>query len=322
MIKVRKYTAEDKFAWDTFVKEAKNATFLFQRDFMDYHKDRFEDFSILCFKKDVLFAVLPANKKINEVFSHQGLSYGGLLVKQDLSSENYIIIMKYVLQFLNEQQIISLQIKRIPRIYYNAFSEEENLCLQLLKAERLRVDSYYVIDNKKEYKPNRNRRRALKVAVKKGLSVKENRGLDFFWEEILIKNLQDRFQVKPVHNISEIKALQKKLPKAIRFYGAYNDNELKAGVLMFLTKQVAHFQYSSGSEDRSDDGALDFLFDFIIKKYSDREYVSFGSSSQNRGLQINAGLAYWKESFGARMHTQDHYKILTDNHQLLNSVFI
>ena len=46
MYKVFKYTAENKIEWDHFIATAKNATFLFQRDFMDYHQDRFEDFSL------------------------------------------------------------------------------------------------------------------------------------------------------------------------------------------------------------------------------------------------------------------------------------
>ena len=50
MYKVSRYTAEDKIEWDRFIATAKNATFLFQRDFMDYHQDRFEDFSLMIYK--------------------------------------------------------------------------------------------------------------------------------------------------------------------------------------------------------------------------------------------------------------------------------
>ena len=56
----RRYTAEDAELWNEFVASAKNATFLFHRDFMDYHSDRFTDFSVLVFKDDALYALLPA----------------------------------------------------------------------------------------------------------------------------------------------------------------------------------------------------------------------------------------------------------------------
>ena len=59
--------------------EAKNTTFLFQRDFMDYHRDRFEDYSLKVYKKEKLVALLPANINDNIVYSHQGPSYGGVV---------------------------------------------------------------------------------------------------------------------------------------------------------------------------------------------------------------------------------------------------
>ena len=36
--------------WDTFVQESKNGTFLFVRDYMDYHRDRFQDCSLLVYR--------------------------------------------------------------------------------------------------------------------------------------------------------------------------------------------------------------------------------------------------------------------------------
>jgi len=322
LITVRTYETKDKQLWNDFVASAKNATFLFDRDFMEYHSNRFSDYSLLCFNEGKLVAILPANIVGNTLYSHQGLSYGGLLVNKKMSAKNYITVMKSVLFFLHNNKICDLQIKTIPSIYDDFFSEEEKMCIHLLEAKRLQVDSYYVIDNNFTYSPNRNRKRALKIAAENGLNVKEDTDLPVFWEEILSKNLQERFQVNPVHNLSEITDLQNKFPSKIRFYGAYNNSKLKAGVVMFVIDNVAHFQYSSGVEDRNDDAALDFLFDFIIKKYATKRYISFGSSSQNKGLEINTGLAYWKESFGARMHVQEHYKINTANYQHLNSVFV
>ena len=62
------------------MSKGKNSTFLFQRDFMDYHSDRFMDHSLLVFKDEKLIAVLPGNQVDNTVYSHQGLTYGGLIV--------------------------------------------------------------------------------------------------------------------------------------------------------------------------------------------------------------------------------------------------
>ena len=79
---IKKYHKNDYKIWNEFIAHAKNATFLFHRDFVEYHQDRFEDFSLLVFEDEKLKAVLPANIKENLVYSHQGLTYGGLVYKE------------------------------------------------------------------------------------------------------------------------------------------------------------------------------------------------------------------------------------------------
>ena len=81
---IRKYQSSDYSLWNEFVANAKNATFLFHRDFMEYHSDRFEDFSLLVFdEKNTLKAILPANRVQDVLHSHQGLTYGGLIFNQN-----------------------------------------------------------------------------------------------------------------------------------------------------------------------------------------------------------------------------------------------
>ena len=46
---VKQYQEKDYASWNAFIGQAKNATFLFHRDFMEYHKDRFEDYSLMIF---------------------------------------------------------------------------------------------------------------------------------------------------------------------------------------------------------------------------------------------------------------------------------
>jgi uncharacterized protein (DUF486 family) len=45
-------------------------------------EDRFQDYSLLIFEEDKLIAVLPANRVGETVYSHQGLTYGGLVYKK------------------------------------------------------------------------------------------------------------------------------------------------------------------------------------------------------------------------------------------------
>ena len=46
-LNIVRYTAEQKTVWDSFVATSKNGTFLFMRDYMDYHADRFADHSLM-----------------------------------------------------------------------------------------------------------------------------------------------------------------------------------------------------------------------------------------------------------------------------------
>src|SRR5690606_16173620 len=92
--KVIKYTPSFYNEWNDFIKNSKNGTFLFHRDFMDYHNDRFEDHSLLVFKNEKLVAVLPANKKEGDLHSHQGLTYGGLILTEAVKLNQVVEIFK------------------------------------------------------------------------------------------------------------------------------------------------------------------------------------------------------------------------------------
>ncbi len=101
IFQVKKYHPQYKNLWDDFVSKAKNATFLFHRDFMEYHSDRFEDCSLLLFEDKKVVALLPANKVGNELFSHQGLTFGGFLTK-NIRTDKYISFVRYMLEYLKK----------------------------------------------------------------------------------------------------------------------------------------------------------------------------------------------------------------------------
>ena len=94
MIELKKYDSSQKSAWDTFVKNSRINTFLFQRDFMEYHSDRFEDFSVMVYRKGKLEAVLPGNIKNDVFYSHQGLTYGGLVTSAKITAIDVLALYK------------------------------------------------------------------------------------------------------------------------------------------------------------------------------------------------------------------------------------
>ena len=122
---VRKYQSSDYPLWNEFVANAKNATFLFHRDFMEYHSDRFEDFSLLVFdEKNHLKAILPANRVGDNLYSHQGLTYGGVLLQNNIRLSDFVSIAKSIFQFLKVLEFKKIIFKLIPSIYSQIPSDE------------------------------------------------------------------------------------------------------------------------------------------------------------------------------------------------------
>ena len=116
---IRKYNKEDLEIWNDFIKKSINGSFLFYRDFMEYHEDRFDDFSLLIYKNQHLVGIIPANYSNNYVFSHQGLTYGGLILKHYLGAKKLMEIISEVLKFLSGQNKNAFVVKLIPFFYCN-----------------------------------------------------------------------------------------------------------------------------------------------------------------------------------------------------------
>lgn len=321
--KVEKYQPSEKTSWDSFVKEAKNATFLFQRDFMDYHSDRFVDHSLLVYKKEKLVAVLPANISESELHSHQGLSYGGLVLGKKTSFEDNLLVFKTLLVYLKREGIPVLKLKLLPKIYHQLPSDEIDYLLFLVKASLFRRDITSCVFNENRLKiTSSNRLRGIKKGVKNALEVKEESSFTSFWEEVLEPNLKQVHNQKPVHSLDEITLLHSRFPKNIKQFNVYKNDEIVAGTTIFETSTVAHAQYISANDDGRQTGGLDFLFNHLSQHFSNKKYFDFGISNEAQGMKLNKGLLNWKESFGGRSIVHEFYEIKTENHQFLNDLFL
>ncbi len=315
------YQPKFKSVWNAFVSHSKNATFLFQRDFMEYHQDRFEDFSLMIFKKEKLVALLPANRVGNELHSHQGLTYGGFLLPKDIRFEIVLNSFEALLKFLHKENITTLHIKEIPSIYCHLPSEEMRYINFIAKADLVRRDTLSVIDNHNKLKFSDSRLEGIKRANKHGLEIINDDDFETFWNVILLNNLETKHKAKPVHSLEEILYLKKQFPENIKQFNVYHNDQIVAGATIFETDNVAHCQYISANGDKNTLGSLDSLHDYLINTfYADKRYFDFGTSNENRGKNINKGLQFWKEGFGARTITQDFYKLETKNYQELKTV--
>ena len=323
MIEIRRYTASDKNNWDSFVSTSKNGTFLFYRDFVEYHQERFQDYSLLVWKDDKIIGVFPANINNATVYSHQGLSYGGLVVNAQLKFKDYLEATYTLLQYLNEQGIEKVVLKQLPSIYERYLAGETDYLMFLLHAKCYRVDLSSTIALENSPKISRDRRGGYNRGKRFGLVVAESEDFDGFWNEILIPNLDTKHQTAPVHSLAEIKLLKLRFPNAIRLFTVNHEERLVAGTVIFETAQVAHSQYISGNADKNKLGSLDYLHIYLLENvFKHKKYFDFGISNESQGQNINEGLLYWKEGFGARSIAHKFYEIDVKEYGNLKTVFI
>lgn len=321
---VQLYSSAHTAAWNDFISTAKNASFMLLRHFMEYHQSRFDDYSIMIFRNQRLKAVLPAHLLAGSLYSHQGLSYAGIVLSQRATLPETILLMRVLLKFLHQQGIKKIYLKLTPVIYHTRPAEEINWILFRLGASLYRRDALAVIDRYATSLPYQQRRkRAISKAAKLPLQMASGwQELAPFWREVLIPNLQQRHQVAPAHSLEEIQYLARMFPQNIIQHTVYLHGQPVAGCTVFLHPTAAHLQYISANEIGKKSGSLDWLIDYLINQYADRRFFSFGNSNESNGQIINQGLIEWKEGFGASILVQDFYQINTENYPLLDNCLI
>lgn len=309
-IKIRRYRPDDRARWDDFVRTSRNGTFLINRGFMEYHSDRFEDHSLLFHDGGGdLIAILPANRGADVLHSHQGLTYGGLVVGARSGSASMLAMFDALREYLVVNGFSAMQYKTIPWIYHRQPAEEDRYALFRHRAALVRRDVLSVLSSSDRLRPQERRRRGAKSASRSGVVVAESLDFASFWK-ILAANLLARFNVSPVHSLAEIELLRSQFPTCIRLFEARLDQEVVAGAVVFETPRVAHVQYIAASELGKELQALDLLFLTLLEGiYGTVPYFDFGISNEQGGWVLNEGLVSQKEGFGARSVVHDFYEM-------------
>lgn len=313
MISLRRYTANDAPLWDAFVEGSKNGTFLLKRAYMDYHADRFHDHSLLFFdSKAHLIALLPACQDGETLYSHRGLTYGGLITTEAIQVEQVIEVFNVLNTYLAGQGIKKVVYKPVPQIFHSYPSDEDLYALfYVCDAKLIGRNVASVVPFAKALKWSENRRRNANKAMKSGITVSRSTDFAKFWE-ILEDNLERTYKSKPVHTLNEIEKLAKVFPENINLYMAFSQTgEPLAGVLLYITQGVAHTQYISASEQGKAQHALDALFYTLMHQEdikAGKTYFDFGTSNGDNGHYLNTSLIHQKQGFGGRAVCYDIYE--------------
>jgi hypothetical protein len=304
-----KYSNEYKHQWNNFVKVAKNSHFFFYRDYIEYHSDRFEDFSLMIFHNDKLIALLPANIKDHTLFSHQGLTFGSFIIDDRMKTETMLNIFESIKKYLRNSNINKLVYKCMPYIYHIKPSQEDMYALFRHNAKLIRRDVTSTIDLTENFKYSKGRKWSINKAKKENLLISESNNFEQFWK-LLSSVLETNHDAKPIHSLDEIKYLVSLFPDNIRLFIIKDDKTLLSGAIIYENRNIVHTQYLANSSVGRDIGSLDMLLDHLIKNiYSNKKYFDLGTSNENGGLVLNTGLIAQKEGFGARVVTHDFYEM-------------
>jgi|JI8StandDraft_1071087.scaffolds.fasta_scaffold147908_2 hypothetical protein len=309
MVTLQRYNETLFNTWNGLNEHAKNGIFLFDRNYMDYHADRFEDHSYLFYKGEELLALFPASVKDGIVTSHGGLTYGGFILHTRATADFVLESFTCLLQHLKSDGLHSLIYKVIPYIFHKLPAQEDLYALFRNKAQLIRRDISSVIDLSTKPNYTKGTKYNISKARKSDLQVVPSMDFEKFMaieEELLMR----KYRTKPTHSPSEMLLLANRFPENINLLMVYKESNCLGGTILFLMGHVVHTQYIGITDEGKLVGALDVLTDYLINRFSTtHKYFSFGISTEQNGELLNEGLIRNKESFGARAITNDFYKL-------------
>lgn len=264
---------------------------------MDYHHDRFNDASLMVFKNDRLVACVAGNQVDQSFYSHQGITYGGIIFQQDAVS---IItdIIDVIMQYLTARYHF-IEWRWQPAIYNPIHDNMINYLNQLGCNTIIAYNNMHVNLNK-ELRFSSKKTAGYRNGKFDKFNLVVNHDFNSYWNLVLKPRLLDKYNSKPVHSLSEINLLASRFPDQIKQYLVYSDDKLLAGVTFFIKDTIVKSQYAAATVNGMKTRALEYLYVEAIRsfKHSGLQYLDFGHVNDRDGV-INKGLKRFKEELGA-----------------------
>lgn len=305
------YTSEYKDVWDEFVSRSRNATFLLRRAYMGYHADRFEDASLMAFRKGKLAAILPACHLPGDVIStHAGLTYGGwCLPASHIDGVSVLTLFNEWIEYCKLHGYKELRYKPIPYIYHLKPSQEDLYALWRCGFRQEYVQLSSAIEMQSAWKFDMSKRQQVRKVLKENVLIGRSGDFAGFWT-ILTQCLNERHEATPVHSLEEITSLAATFPDNIKLYTISDADGLQAGVCIYETDTVAHSQYAATTAKARAKYYLTALYHHILtEEFAHKRYFDFGTSNEQNGHCLNDGLLNQKFAMGATGVTYEQFKL-------------
>ena len=317
-MKIVPYAEKSAALWDAFVPQTVQGVFLHSRNFLAYHKDRFEDLSIMIEDdKGRLRSLLPAARSLsdpNQVISHPGITYGGLLHHPSCKADEVLVMMAGIRGWYRELGFRSLSYKSVPPHIQRHIVQSDLYALWREGGVLARRDLWNALELDQPRKLSEGHTWALKKARAAGLAVAKLDVEDYApFHKMLSVGLKHHHGAKPVHSLDELLDLQNRFGENIELWGCRaSDGELLAGSWVFkLRVSCWHTQYIISSDRGRELLATDLMLEELVGQaiQSNVRHFSFGCSTDQAGRNLNAGLFSFKAGFGIGAVTHDFYDI-------------
>jgi len=304
--------------WDAFVmRHSINGLFLQTRKFINYHpKNRFEDCSVMIYRKSSLVAVCPACVKYEggqKVFvSHMGSTYGGILICDEINRLE--LLFELIDSF--EKFLLGLGFAEvILKPTMNIFCKTHDDALNFAYAQKgyrefqelnLYIDYTRICRERSFENLSKLKKRQVRKCEMLGMNIRElvtREEIEEF-HSILTTNLK-KFGKEPVHTIEELIDLKtNRFSEEIFFYGVFMNNQMLAGTMVFIfgNRKQAHAQYLAALNIDNSISPMSYLYYSILDKYAREGFdiLSWGIATEHLGESINWGLMRNKEEFGSK----------------------
>jgi hypothetical protein len=309
-LEIQRYSDDLKGVWDGFVAATKNRSFLFQRDYMDYHRDRFQDHSLLFRLGGKLLASLPAHVVQGKLCSHQGLTFGGLLMCRDIRLGQLKAIASALRDHLRSEGLSHLDYRPMPHPYHEIPAEED---IVALAAEGASLSDARAVPFAQagNTRLSRDRLRDLRDKSLADLIVRRSEDIRGFMEYCAEHGAR-RFNSKLVHSPDEMVLLAARFPDNIQHYVVERAGEVLAGTILYRHGNCAKVQYSAPASASVEDGVMTHLYCRLLSDILPAgHWVDFGHSHDLDG-NFNPGVHQFKESLGARTVLFARYNLAAD----------
>lgn len=314
MIRVQPYAAADRERWNAFLSTAKNRLFMFHRDYMEYHADRFEDHSLLFSLEDEVLALLPANRRGDALQSHGGLTFGGFLSSSGMKAATMLECFGALREYMRDNGFSRLLYKAIPHIYHDIPAEEDKYALFRNNASVVKVEPTCTIDFSRPPALSRGRKGKISRARREGVAVALSNDIGAYMD-LVNEVLAAYHQTTAVHTAGEMALLHARFPENIKLFAAMLDGDMVAGTIVYEYACAVHTQYLAANDRAREIGAMDYLISEVMAHYREsKRFFDFGISTEEAGRHLNEGLMTQKERFGGRVVVHETFELLSGAH--------